>query len=64
MAFRVFLTDDAARDLHELYEYIERHDVKGKADHVLEQIEKTFTGLSEDPHLRVVNPVAIVAEYS
>jgi toxin ParE1/3/4 len=49
MPFQVFLTDDAARDLEDLYDYIELHDVPGKADHVLEQIEKVFTSLSENP---------------
>ena len=49
MPFQVFLTDGAARDLEDLYEYIELHDVPGKADHVLEQIEKGFTSLSENP---------------
>ena len=49
MPFSVLLTDNAARDLNELYEYIEGHDQSGKADHVLEQIEKAFTRLSESP---------------
>ncbi|MCE5333201.1 MAG: type II toxin-antitoxin system RelE/ParE family toxin [Desulfobacteraceae bacterium] len=49
MSFQVFLTDDAARDLEDLYDYIESHDVPGKADHVLEQIEKGLAGLSENP---------------
>jgi len=49
MSFQVFLTDDAARDLEDLYDYIELRDVPGKADHVLEQIEKGFSSLSENP---------------
>ncbi len=49
MSFEVFLTDDAARDLEDLYDYIELHDVPGKADHVLEQIEKGIARLSENP---------------
>jgi len=49
MPFQVFLTDDAARDLEDLFDYIELHDVPGKADHVLDQIEKGFTSLSENP---------------
>ena len=49
MPFQVFLTDAAARDLEDLYDYIEKHDAPGKADHVLEQIEKCFTSLSENP---------------
>ncbi len=49
MAFQVFLTDDAVSDLEDLYDYIELHDMPGKADHVLEQIENAFTSLSENP---------------
>ncbi len=49
MPFSVFLTDDAARDLEDLYDYINSHDVPGKADYVLEQIEKTLDSLSEYP---------------
>jgi toxin ParE1/3/4 len=49
MPFQVFLTDDAARDLEDLYDFIEKHDAPGKADHVLERIEKGFTSLSENP---------------
>ncbi len=50
MPWVVLLTDDAARDLEEIYDYITLHDAPEKADHVLEQIEKTFTSLSESPH--------------
>jgi toxin ParE1/3/4 len=49
MSFQVFLTDDAARDLEDLYDYIALHDVPGKADYVLNQIEKAFCSLSENP---------------
>ena len=50
MQFSVMLTDDSVRDLDELYDYIIRHDLPGKADHVLEQLEKTFASLSEYPN--------------
>ena len=49
MPFVVLLTNDAARDLNELYDYIAVHDSPRKADYVLEQIEKTFSTLSEFP---------------
>ena len=49
MPFTVLLTHDAARDLDELYDYIARQDAPRKADYVLEQIEKTFSQLSEFP---------------
>ncbi len=49
MPFAVLLTNDAARDLNELYDYIAVHDSPRKADYVLEQIETTFSTLSEFP---------------
>jgi toxin ParE1/3/4 len=49
MPFAVLLTNDAARDLEELYDYIARHDAPQKADYVLEQVEKAFSTLSEFP---------------
>jgi len=49
MPFQVFLTDDASRDLEELYLYIESHDSPENADYVLDQIEKIFTTLSQNP---------------
>ena len=49
MSFAVFLTNDAAPDLDELYDYIALHDAPPKADYVLEKIEKAFFRLSEFP---------------
>lgn len=49
MSFHIFLTEDATRDLEDLYDYIEWHDVPGKADYVLDQIEKAISSLSENP---------------
>jgi toxin ParE1/3/4 len=49
MPFSVFLTDDAARDLEDLCDYINLYDVPGKEDYVLEQIEKALNSLSEYP---------------
>ncbi|RME57836.1 type II toxin-antitoxin system RelE/ParE family toxin [Candidatus Parcubacteria bacterium] len=49
MTFQVFLTDDASQDLEELYDYIALHDAPEKADYVLDQIEKAFSSLSENP---------------
>ena len=45
----VYLTDDAARDLEELYQFIAMNDAPEKADYVLDQIEKSFSSLSEIP---------------
>jgi len=60
MAFSVLLTDDAADDLEQIVDYIDLHDVPGKADHVLEQIEKAFRSLSEAP-LRAAHPGELLA---
>ncbi len=49
MPFVVFLTDDAAHDLDELYAYLALHDAPQKAEYVLKQIEKAFSKLSEFP---------------
>ena len=49
MPFAVLLTNDAARDLEELYDYIALHDAPQKAYYVLEQVEKAFSTLSEFP---------------
>ena len=49
MSFLVQVTDDAARDLEEICDYIEQHDALDKADHVLEQIELAFNSLSKHP---------------
>jgi toxin ParE1/3/4 len=49
MHFPVLLTEDATRDLEDIYDYIYLHDSKSKADHVLGRIEKAFDSLSGNP---------------
>lgn len=49
MRYEVLLTNAAARDLEELYDHIARHDAPGKADRVLDRIEKAMSDLSEHP---------------
>ena len=49
MAFRVLLTDDAARDLQEICDHIARHNSPARADYVLDRIESAFQSLSEHP---------------
>ena len=49
MLFAVLPTNDAARDLEELYDYIALHDEPLEADYVLAQIENAFSRLSEFP---------------
>ena len=60
MPFAVFLTDDAARDLGELYDYIALHDAPQRANYVLEQIEKAFSRLSKFPK-RDAHPKELLA---
>ncbi len=49
MAYQVYLTDDAAYDLEDLYDYIESHDAPEKADYVLGKIEEIFSSLADNP---------------
>jgi toxin ParE1/3/4 len=49
MSFHVQLADDAARDLEEICDHIDRHDSPARGDYVLERIERAFQGLSEHP---------------
>lgn len=45
----VLLTDSAANDLEEIYDYIKQHDSANNADHVLLQIEIKLNSLSDSP---------------
>lgn len=49
MRHQVLLTDDAANDLENVYDYIESHDAPEKAGYVLDKIEQAFSSLSENP---------------
>ncbi|WP_373500303.1 type II toxin-antitoxin system RelE/ParE family toxin [Desulfococcus sp.] len=49
MVFSMLLTDDASRDLEDIYDSIDRCDGRGNADYVLDRIEKAFNSLSENP---------------
>ncbi len=49
MRFDVLLTEDAERDLGELYDHIAEHDTPGKATHVLNCIEETLERLAAFP---------------
>lgn len=60
MGFVVLLTNDAARDLEEIYDYIALHDSPKKADYVLERIDGVFSSLSEFPE-RGVYPKELLA---
>ena len=60
MGFEVLLTNDAARDLDEIYNYIALHDSHQKADYVLDRFEQVFFNLSEFPE-RGVYPNELLA---
>ncbi|MCU7936830.1 MAG: type II toxin-antitoxin system RelE/ParE family toxin [Candidatus Thiodiazotropha sp. (ex Dulcina madagascariensis)] len=49
MSYAVFLTEGAENDLVSIYNYIYEHDAPGRADHVLHQIESTFSRLADLP---------------
>ena len=49
MLFEVLLTEDAARDLEEIYDYIAEHDGPAKAEHVLSRLEQAVEGLAKFP---------------
>ncbi|MEA3333032.1 MAG: type II toxin-antitoxin system RelE/ParE family toxin [Pseudomonadota bacterium] len=49
MNYSIFLTDDAVRDLDELFDYIILNDIEGKGEYVIEQLEKAIDGLSKNP---------------
>lgn len=49
MPAKVFLTEDAYRDLEALYSWIAENDDPGNADYVLDRIEQATKRLSENP---------------
>ena len=49
MRFEVLLTEDAYRDLDELYSYVAEHDSPGKAQDLLDHINDTIETLSAYP---------------
>lgn len=49
MKYTVSLTDDAVRDLQDIYDFISESDLPEKADYVLDKIEETVLNLTELP---------------
>ncbi len=49
MKYRVFLTDDAVRDLEEIDAYLHAHDGPGRVEHVLDKIGDAILSLEELP---------------
>lgn len=49
MRFEVLLTEDAARDIEEIHDYINEYDVPAKAVHVLERLGAAIESLAANP---------------
>ena len=49
MTFEVLLSEDAERDIEDIYLFVARHDAVEKADRLLAALEDTCLGLSELP---------------
>ena len=49
MRFEVLLTEGAARDLEEIFDYISEHDDSARAGHVLDRLEAAFESLATHP---------------
>lgn len=60
MRFDVVLTEDAERDLEELYDYVAEHDTPTKAAHILDRIEAALEKLSTFPE-RGAHPKELLA---
>jgi toxin ParE1/3/4 len=63
MAYNVAITDDAARDLDELYAHAHLHDPVGTADLLLDRMQDVFQSLAEspesDPHPRELRELGV-----
>lgn len=49
MSFEVLLSEDAERDIEDIYRYVAAHDAVEKADRLLEALEQTCRGLADLP---------------
>jgi toxin ParE1/3/4 len=49
MRLAMVLTEDADRDLHDLYEYIATHDSPAAAEHLLKRVLEVSESLSSNP---------------
>ncbi|MBW7864967.1 MAG: type II toxin-antitoxin system RelE/ParE family toxin [Candidatus Hydrogenedentes bacterium] len=49
MPFKVMLTDDAMRDLEDIYEYVAQRNAPLKADRLVGRMESVFNSLAESP---------------
>lgn len=48
-SYTVKLTEDAVRDLEDIYNYIAAHDASDKADYVLDSMDKAIESLASFP---------------
>jgi toxin ParE1/3/4 len=66
MKYLVQVTDDALRDLADIYDWIADHDSPAKADYVIERLTETIVSIETIPHrgsrLRELPP-GLQAEY-
>jgi toxin ParE1/3/4 len=49
MRFKVLLTEDAERDLEDIYTYVAEHDCRQKADYVLDRLLEVTDSLATSP---------------
>ncbi|MDA0323458.1 MAG: type II toxin-antitoxin system RelE/ParE family toxin [Verrucomicrobia bacterium] len=49
MTHRVYVTDEAGKDLLDIWEYVMLHDVPGRADQLLDRLEQTCRKLVHSP---------------
>jgi toxin ParE1/3/4 len=54
MRFKVLLTEDAERDLEDIYTYIAEHDCRQKADYVLDRLIEVTDSLATAPERGLV----------
>jgi toxin ParE1/3/4 len=54
MRFQVLLTDDAERDLEDIYTYIAEHDCRQNADSVLDRLLEVTDSLATSPERGLV----------
>jgi toxin ParE1/3/4 len=50
MEYSVYLTEDAASDLNDIYDYLTHQENLLTANHVLDQFEKRFLSLAHNPN--------------
>ncbi len=56
MNYEVFFIEDAEEDLYEIYNYVAIHDLPGRAEKLLDNLEKTCYSLSTLPNRGHIPP--------